>query len=241
MADPRHEDAREETANVLFQQQWQVYRKFIDHNYLQHREVYARVHRVLVEEANQPFRFLDIACGDATATVGALRDTRVASYHGIDLSGSALDLARDALRQLDCPVTLEQREFVAALHDRTEVADVAWIGQSLHHVSTADKLEVIRDVYRLLDAGGVFLLWEPTRFDGEDRETWFRRFESQCRPLWNELSPEEWEAMATHVRIADYPETVSGWLGLGRDAGFGEVRELMKAPSDISRVYCFRD
>jgi hypothetical protein len=46
--------------------------------------------------------------------------------------------------------------------------------------------------------------------------------------------------MVTHVRTADFPETVSGWLALGRDAGFREARELMKAPSDLGRVYCFR-
>jgi hypothetical protein len=28
-----------------------------------------RLHRILVDEAVQPFRFLDIACGDARATV----------------------------------------------------------------------------------------------------------------------------------------------------------------------------
>lgn len=111
MADPPDDDTREDPAVALFQQQWRVYRKVVDHNYLQHREVYARLRQVLVEEATQPFRFLDIACGDATSTVAALQGTRVASYHGIDLSGAPIDLARDALRQLDCPATLEQRDL----------------------------------------------------------------------------------------------------------------------------------
>src|SRR5438552_5146503 len=119
MTDARYEDAQD-PAVALFQQQWRVYRKVIDQNYIQHREVYARLHQVLVEEATQPFRFLDIACGDATASPGALLGTRVASYHGIDLSGPALDLARESLHPLDCPVTLEQRDFAAALRDRTE-------------------------------------------------------------------------------------------------------------------------
>ena len=114
------------------------------------------------------------------------------------------------------------------------------IGQSLHHLSTADKLEVIRDIRSLLAAGGLLLLWEPTRFDGEDRDTWFRRFEARCRPLWIELTTDEWDSMATHVRTFDFPETDSGWLALGRDAGFREGRELMKAMDDLCRVYCFR-
>ena len=240
MADAKHGVTLEDPALALFQQQWHVYRKVIDHNYMQHREVYARLHQVLVEEATQPFRFLDIACGDATASIDALQGTRVASYHGIDQSGPALDLAREALRALDCPVTLEQRDFAEALRNRTERADVAWIGQSLHHLATADKLKVTRDIHGLLDTGGIFLLWEPTRFDGEHPDAYYRRFKAQCRPRYKELTPEEWNAISTHVRTADHPETASGWLALGRDAGFPEARELMQAPSDLGRVYFYR-
>jgi SAM-dependent methyltransferase len=108
----------DEAAAALFQQQWQLYRKFVDNNYFYHREVYGRLHRILAKEAVQPFRFLDIACGDARATVDALKGTRVAHYHGIDLSHAALNLASKALETLACPVTLDHRDFVAALRDR---------------------------------------------------------------------------------------------------------------------------
>ena len=78
-------DTLDEPAAALFEQQWQLYRKFVGNNYFYHREVYAQLHRILVEEAVQPLRFLDIACGDARANVDALRGTRVAHYHGIDV------------------------------------------------------------------------------------------------------------------------------------------------------------
>jgi len=61
----------------------------------------------LVDETVQPFRFLDIACGDARATVETLKGTRVANYYGIDLSSAALNLARKALESLGCPLTLD--------------------------------------------------------------------------------------------------------------------------------------
>ena len=63
----------DEPAVALFEEQWQLYRKFVDNNYLYHREVYGQLHRILVHEAAQPFRFLDIACGDARATVDHCR------------------------------------------------------------------------------------------------------------------------------------------------------------------------
>jgi hypothetical protein len=53
-----------EETTALFQKQWQVYRKVVDNNYLFHREAYDCLHRILVDDAVQPFRFLDLACGD---------------------------------------------------------------------------------------------------------------------------------------------------------------------------------
>ena len=113
------------------------------------------------------------------------------------------------------PFSLEERYFAAALRECTETAHVAWLGQSLHHLSTGGKLAVMCDIRRLLDGGGLFLLWEPTRFDGEDRDTWFHRMETRCRPWWTALTPDELDAMATHTRIADFPETE-----LGHASGF---------------------
>ena len=102
----------DEPALALFQKQWQLYRKVVDCNYLFHREAYNCLRRILVDEAIQPFRFLDVACGDASATVEALKGTQVASYHGIDLSEAALELASQALETLACPVTLDRRDLL---------------------------------------------------------------------------------------------------------------------------------
>ena len=103
----------------LFQKEWHIYRKVVEKNYFFHREAYATLREVLTEEMAVPFRFLDIACGDASGSVRALIGTRVFHYHGIDLSEPALELARKALQALPCLVTLERRDFVAALGDRS--------------------------------------------------------------------------------------------------------------------------
>jgi hypothetical protein len=67
-------------------------------------------------------------------TVETLKGTQIASYHGIDLSQAALDLASRALETLACPVRLDRRDFVEALRDRSEPLDVVWISLSLHHL-----------------------------------------------------------------------------------------------------------
>jgi ubiquinone/menaquinone biosynthesis C-methylase UbiE len=48
--------------------------------------------------------FLDIACGAATASAEALKGTHVGRYIGIDISQPSLDVAKQALGSLDCPI-----------------------------------------------------------------------------------------------------------------------------------------
>ena len=71
---------------------WQIYRKVLDLNYMNHREVYDTL-REAVSAAPPGFVFLDIACGDAAGTARALAGSGVGSYAGIDISRPALDIA----------------------------------------------------------------------------------------------------------------------------------------------------
>jgi len=193
----------------------------------------------LSQDAAQPFRFLDIACGDAGPSVAALAGTRIIHYHGIDQSAAALDLARATPTALPCPVTLEQRTFVEAMSDHPTPVDVAWIGLSLHHFQMPAKLAVMRDIRSSLNEGGLLAIYEPTIPEGEKRAEWLRRWNGQ-RPSWIGYTAEEWDAMSTHVHAADYPEPVLGWHAQGRDAGFGTIDEVFAAPTDLFRMFRFR-
>src|SRR5215213_9168417 len=155
-------DRRNEPSQAVFQQEWRIYRTLVDENYLFHREAYACLHRILVEGVRRPFRFLDVACGDATASVEALTGTAITQYHGIDLSAAALELARSALAVLDCPVTLEHADYVEALRDWREPPDVVWIGLSLHHLRTVEKLAVLRAIRTILAKDGHLFIYEAT-------------------------------------------------------------------------------
>jgi hypothetical protein len=193
----------------------------------------------LVDEAVERFWFLDIACGDACATADALRGTRVAHYHGIDLCRAALNLAADALTTLGCPIMLDQCDFAEALRDWSQPVDVAWIGLSLHHLAAPAKLSLMRKIRAIVGGHGLFLIYESASPDGEDRTAWLRRHDSQ-KPFWTALTPEEWNAITAHVHTADFPETTSRWRSLGREAGFSRVRQLFVAPSNLFRMYCFQ-
>src|SRR5215471_4790238 len=146
----------DEEAMQAFRHQWQIYSKVVDNDYLSHQAVQAVLHRELVTDVNRPFRFLDLACGDARLTVAALQGTPVIHYHGIDLSAPALAMARHTVKSLACPAELGEQDFVSAMRDRPEPADVVWIGLALHHLQTPDKRVLMREVRATVGDNGRF-------------------------------------------------------------------------------------
>lgn len=225
-------------AASLFQEEWPLYRKVVEENYFFHREAYATLHQLLCEEMGQPFRFVDVACGDANAATTALAGTAIAHYRGVDLSKAALALASEALRSLPCPVTLEHRDFVEALRDRAFTADVVWVGLSLHHLKTHEKRAVMSDIRLVVGEAGKFLVYENSGPDGDTREAWMMRWDRQ-RPAWTAFATREWDAITEHVHAHDHPETHVSWLTLGYEAGFGRARCLYESPTQLFRLYCF--
>ena len=61
--------ARDETALDIFRHQWELYRKFLTHDYLENAGAYAELHRFLNDNVTHPFAFVDLACGDASGVV----------------------------------------------------------------------------------------------------------------------------------------------------------------------------
>lgn len=139
--------------------------------------------------------------------------------------------ARETLRSLPCQVDLHRRDFAAPV-------DIVWIGMSLHHLQSAGKQRLMVDVRSALRASGVFLIWEPTYLDGEDRAAWLDRF-STLRPQWAALSNDEFAEMESHMLAADLPETAEAWKSMGLQAGFGHVAEVFTMPNRMGRLFKF--
>jgi SAM-dependent methyltransferase len=225
-----------ETDQELFAKGLATYQKVVRHNYMAHREVYGLLHDVLVSQAPKPFVFLDIACGPATGSAQALLDTNVGGYIGVDISQPSLDAARMELKNLSCPVDLRRQNFVEAINAWNESVHVIWIGQSLHHLQRSEKQEFIRRVHAILPADGIFLIWEPTCLEGEDRQGWMERFR-QIRPEWPMVTDDEFAAFDRHCGTSDHAETATTWMEMGRAAGFSRAHELLIVPNKLARVY----
>ena len=228
------------TALEIFQNQWDVYRKFLKYDYLSNAADAAALRAFHTGEVARPYRFLDLACGDASGIVPALAETPIEQYRGVDLSAPALALAKDNLGALPCTAMLDEADFSTAMRGQRQAADIVWISLSLHHLDTDAKLAFMREVRQGLEPGGAFLIYEPTRRDGEDRPAYLDRFEDIGRRAWTELTPLEFADALKHVRTCDLPETVSAWERLGREAGFASSRELYKSPTDLFRLFLYR-
>lgn len=222
--------------HAVFNQQLSTYRKIVDENLMYHIEVYALLKRVLSEQIPGPFSFLDIACGDASASAAALRGTSIARYFGIDLSEKSLELANENLKILPCAFELRRCDFAEAMADWSEPVDVAWIGMSLHHLQLREKAVLMKNVHKALARGGIFLIWEPTLLEGETRAEWLERF-AGLRRQFAAVTEDEFRAMESHMRLADFPESADAWLAMGRQAGFGNAEELFVMPNRMGRVF----
>ena len=135
---------------------------------------------------------------------------------------------------------LDQRDFVAAMADRPEPADVVWIGLSLHHLQTPDKLTLMREARGVLGGKGRILIYEPTRPDGEDRDGYLARFARVQPAALDRARRREWARILDHVTRCDLPETAAGWPALGREAGFARAEQLFVAPTDLYRLFASR-
>jgi SAM-dependent methyltransferase len=228
-----------QTDQALFAEGLATYQKVVRENFMSHREVYETLRKVLVEEAPKQFVFLDVACGAATASASALVGADIGRYIGIDISRASLEVAEEALKALACPVALRCEDFVEAIDSWSEPVDVIWIGMSLHHLLADAKLATMRRIGEILQPNGLFLIWEPTCLEGENRAGWLNRF-SALRSSWSTFSDDQFAAFDTHNRASDYPQTAKEWVALGHSAGFAHADELYTMANRLGRVYRYR-
>ena len=207
-----------------FFSQWDIYRLCIEHNTLHHREVEECLREELGHRRT-PFRFLDLASGDATITARALTSAPVASYTAVDFSAPALALAEGNTAALDCPREFLEVEFTNFLRIRDGIFDVIYLGLSLHHLGREEKREAMTHLHRLLAPGGVFCMFEPILHGGESRDECLARWHRHMDGPYDAFPAAAREAVWDHVRTFDHPESLDEYFDSARAAGFagGEV------------------
>ncbi len=211
----------------FFQDGWPVYRKIVDNNYMFHREIYGDISRFIEEHFQKhPISILDLGCGDASQTAEALRDCRVSSYQGCDLSEVALGLAGQNLRHLSCQVNLVCTHMLDGLSQVDEPFDVVFSSFALHHLAYDEKRRFFDLSHRAMKQDGVLLLVDVMREEHEDLAAYLDAYLDYAAKQWRALGKEEFAAVFNHVSENDFPETLSEYAAMAEASGFAGVEPL---------------
>lgn len=228
-----HDQGLEITA--IFRQKWGVYRRVIDLNYLNHREVidaFASELRSWSPAAPppSPARVLDIGVGDGWVDAQLFSQPGMpplASFTGIDLSGEALALARGAGIPVPAP-TLTQADMAEWMPAAPPAAfDVAFTAFVVHHLTASGKAALLRGVHRALAPGGLFLYCDVySSFPGASREEVMAAWKVKFHDYHGLTLEERHDLWDGHVSKYDIPEELGTMEGMLGDAGFVEIRNV---------------
>jgi 16S rRNA G966 N2-methylase RsmD len=226
--------AQNGNAHTIFEQQWAVYRRFVDAGYMSHRSFYGMLHD-LVAARTKPFSLLDLASGDASWSVGALAGTGIIDYTAVDLSKQALELAAKNAASLRCDAQVIARDFRDYLESPPRTWDIILIGFSFHHLVGEDKLSFARKLRNALGAEGEWIFFEPILDGGESRARYLERWKECLDQHWTGFTLEEKAIIWRHVSQCDYPESPERFEEIARQAGFAACERLLIDPY---RFYC---
>jgi len=202
-----------------FFQVWDTYAKVVAANYMFHREIGAAIRAALAARFGaRAFSILDLGCGDAATFAPLLEGLAVKSYSGVDLSEAALARAAKNLARLSCPVELIRADFMGAL-EAAPAHDAIYASFALHHLQTERKGEFFKLAARRLAPGGLLLLADVTREEGESLEAYHRNYCGWLRGAMTGLDAAEQDGICVHLVNNDFPETASTLQAQAEAAG----------------------
>jgi cyclopropane fatty-acyl-phospholipid synthase-like methyltransferase len=222
---------------IDFFRAWDTYAKVVAANYMFHRELGQGVRDALRRRfEGRAFSLLDLGCGDAAAMAPLLEGLQLKSYRGVDLSSPALALAKQNLAHLHCPVTLVEADFMSALKD-SDPHDAIYSSFAQHHLSREGKAEFFQLAAKRLNPGGLLILVDVTREEGESHDDYMRNYTGWLRKTMTSLATEELDQICDHLTKNDFPETASKLCAQAETAGLVALPGLV--PHKWHRLLAF--
>jgi SAM-dependent methyltransferase len=222
---------------VRFFHVWDTYGKVVAANYMFHREIGEAAQAALrAQFGARPFSVLDLGCGDAATFAPLLQGFALKSYRGADLSEAALTLAAKNLSRLPCPVELVQADLMDALA-AAGTHDLIHVSFALHHLSTERKGEFLRLAAGKLAPGGLLLLADVVREEGQSLPDYYAAYCGWLRASMVTLAPEEKDAVCDHLVNNDFPEPCSVLQAQAEAAGLRMFP--LAAPQTWHRLIAF--
>jgi SAM-dependent methyltransferase len=211
------------SAEGFFGDSWALYSAILDHNYMFHREIFQNVRGVISAHCDaHPRSLLDLGCGDARYLAAALDGLPISRYVAYDLAATALEYAGRNLASLACPIELRQGDLLEALRADDECFDILFSSFALHHLAMTQKAEFFQLAARRMSAGGLLILIDVVRDEGEDRDRYLDRYCGWASSSWTALPTAGVADVCAHIRESDFPEWPSCLRDMALTAGFCE-------------------
>jgi len=206
-----------------FFDQWNLYKKLIQYNYMHHEEIGEKLHSLLSKFFTKPITVLDLGCGDAYFTAKKLDRVPISRYVGVDLSEIALQLAEKNLAKALFQKSFHQAEFCHFVEHFGQKVDVVFVGFSLHHLGVEQKERFFQLARRVLNDQGHLIICDPVRGENETRAQFLYRYITHLKQHWKALTEEDINLIQDHVIAYDYQETRSALFGQALRQGFGSA------------------
>ncbi|VEP12341.1 Methyltransferase type 12 [Hyella patelloides LEGE 07179] len=226
----------------FFNDRWKLYQKVLGNNYMGHREIYHVLHEFLISNWQQPFKLLDLGCGDASFIAQSLVNTSVSSYCGLDISQIAIAIARKNMRLVSCEQEFIQGDFCQVIpslvkEEKTKF-NIILSSFAFHHLNLEQKDYIFSQLKQLLLPGGVFILIDLVSQEGESRESYIPRYLKSVEKNWLQITSEEMSLVSHHMLESDYPESQKTLELLAKHNGFQKV-ECLYQQEDTTQLCCF--
>ncbi|NEU09882.1 class I SAM-dependent methyltransferase [Flavihumibacter sp. R14] len=178
-----------------------------------------------IPEGCKPKRILDLGCGTGNLTDQVLKHYPEAEIDALDISADILKESQK--RFMSQPnVRYIQADF-REMHLAPGSYDLILSTIAIHHIPDEDKIDLNRDIFQALKAGGLFIFADQTRgITNEIYEKHISRWKEEAFKLGS--TQENWDMWMEHQDAHDYHTPVNWHLRQLEASGFKDVDVIWK-------------
>lgn len=223
-------------ADLLFDE-WRTYQKLLENDYLGHAGFFQRLKLEIQRCFDGPISILDLGCGDVSPILSLLHDLNVSNYCGVDKTDTALVKAEANLASLGIPSQLYAGDLLDALPTLRGQYDLIVASFSLHHLQTAvEKGQVLKKCLPLLKPAGLVAIIDAFHAEDEVRDDYVNRWIAFVKDTYTALDSHELEQLFEHTRNCDFPESLSTYRALAKEAGYRGFNTLLHDTSHFCHL-----
>lgn len=218
-----------EEITELFRKNWTTYQKLLQFNNLHHNEIIAGFSQEL-QGLPSDAAVLDIGVGDAWLPTKLFSlpgmPTELRRFTGVDTTGEALSFARSTARIPATDVEFVENDMSDYMRTcPANTFDVIMSSYAIHHLDTAGKAELLKDIYRCLKPDGIILWGDVYNYlPGTTRDEVMIRWKDIFMN-YQGLTLEERQDVFDHVSTYDLPEDLHTMHSILEEAGFTDLKK----------------